>query len=597
MRRAGAAGWMAAIALLLGPVAAHPASTDFELFEPSPAPQGSLLTESPQPLRGRYSVGGYLQIERDPVVVASPGASTYLQSAVHYRAQLRGLFAYSFLDRFQVGLDVPWTVLSDQDLPEQPPDPNLSHLNDIGIRLKGLAWRWRGLSLGASAILRINTGVATAFGGTDDRFMEPTLTALVEWAQDRWYVRGSVGYAERDQTRLERFGLTVDDRLQLRAGGGWEGPLDAVWFAEWNASSQIPEIFGDVRHDANELYAGVQRRFGDFVVAPAVGIGLSRAFGVPRWRLVAGLFYAPGSPTPFFSPARIGDGPTETLTVSVRDQEGRPAEGARVRWSLRGWTDRVDVGTDGEAVLPVYPGPLTVEVSGDGVVPVTRTVTVGPGGVADLDLRVRRRHPRLTAAVVDRESGEPVARGTVYIAGSDRTDPFDDGRWSGRVSAGQVRIAVVADGYYPRRREVELDWGEAASVRVELVRREGADEVVMVGDDVYIGARIPFGSDSARLLRESYPILDRLVELLEEHDEIELLRIKGYTDSQGSEAYNLDLSRERARSVRRYLIRNGIEEARLEAVGHGSAEPIASNGTASGRRQNRRVEFEIAERD
>jgi len=65
--------------------------------------------------------------------------------------------------------------------------------------------------------------------------------------------------------------------------------------------------------------------------------------------------------------------------------------------------------------------------------------------------------------------------------------------------------------------------------------------------------------------------------------------IQGYTDSVGSEDYNQALSQRRADSVRSYLVRQGISSGRLTASGMGKADPVASNESASGRQQNRRV--------
>jgi outer membrane protein OmpA-like peptidoglycan-associated protein len=71
-------------------------------------------------------------------------------------------------------------------------------------------------------------------------------------------------------------------------------------------------------------------------------------------------------------------------------------------------------------------------------------------------------------------------------------------------------------------------------------------------------------------------------------------RLEGHTDNIGTVDYNLRLSRRRAEAVREYLISQGVPAARLTAVGFGSADPIASNVTAQGRQQNRRVELVIS---
>ncbi len=83
--------------------------------------------------------------------------------------------------------------------------------------------------------------------------------------------------------------------------------------------------------------------------------------------------------------------------------------------------------------------------------------------------------------------------------------------------------------------------------------------------------------------------LDKVAELLK-RKKIKL-RLEGYTDNAGKADDNLKLSKERAEAVKLYLIGRGVKPAQIETVGYGSANPVASNKTASGRRLNRRVEF------
>jgi outer membrane protein OmpA-like peptidoglycan-associated protein len=72
------------------------------------------------------------------------------------------------------------------------------------------------------------------------------------------------------------------------------------------------------------------------------------------------------------------------------------------------------------------------------------------------------------------------------------------------------------------------------------------------------------------------------------------LDIEGHTDSTGSDALNQKLSDQRADSVRKYLIEQGLPETSLIAVGFGSSMPVADNATAAGRQQNRRVEIIVS---
>jgi outer membrane protein OmpA-like peptidoglycan-associated protein len=90
-------------------------------------------------------------------------------------------------------------------------------------------------------------------------------------------------------------------------------------------------------------------------------------------------------------------------------------------------------------------------------------------------------------------------------------------------------------------------------------------------------------------MRNLYP----LVTFLNEHPNRTLL-IEGYTDSTGSDSYNLDLSQRRADAVRNFLVINGISPDRIMARGYGETYPVATNATEAGRLQNRRVEVVIA---
>lgn len=103
---------------------------------------------------------------------------------------------------------------------------------------------------------------------------------------------------------------------------------------------------------------------------------------------------------------------------------------------------------------------------------------------------------------------------------------------------------------------------------------------------------INFEFNSANLTAESKASLDKVVAGLSGQPTMNLL-IEGHTDSVGTDAYNLTLSKQRAASARAYLIEKGIEGKRIESTGFGESKPVASNKTAEGRAENRRVEFKV----
>lgn len=104
---------------------------------------------------------------------------------------------------------------------------------------------------------------------------------------------------------------------------------------------------------------------------------------------------------------------------------------------------------------------------------------------------------------------------------------------------------------------------------------------------------IHFEFDSAVIKEESYPVVRAVAEALRQHAHIERMEIGGHTDSRGSAAYNLKLSRERAAAVKKFLVDDGIDPDRLESEGYGETRPLLDRHTEAAYAQNRRVEFLI----
>lgn len=103
---------------------------------------------------------------------------------------------------------------------------------------------------------------------------------------------------------------------------------------------------------------------------------------------------------------------------------------------------------------------------------------------------------------------------------------------------------------------------------------------------------ILFDTDKDVIKKESKPILDRAVEVLQKYPQVHI-EISGHTDSAGGYEHNMDLSQRRAESVKTYLIDAGVDGSRIETRGAGPNEPIATNDTKEGRAQNRRIEVKI----
>jgi OOP family OmpA-OmpF porin len=102
-----------------------------------------------------------------------------------------------------------------------------------------------------------------------------------------------------------------------------------------------------------------------------------------------------------------------------------------------------------------------------------------------------------------------------------------------------------------------------------------------------VGFRINFGFDSAVLPEQAHAMIDRVAELMKEAPAIKV-RVEGHTDAIGSADYNVALSERRAVSVAEYLVKHGIDPARLVLVGKGMADPLTRNPYDP---NNRRVQF------
>ncbi|WP_369856061.1 OmpA family protein [Candidatus Thalassolituus haligoni] len=139
-------------------------------------------------------------------------------------------------------------------------------------------------------------------------------------------------------------------------------------------------------------------------------------------------------------------------------------------------------------------------------------------------------------------------------------------------------------GYYMDAQEAKL--------RKQL--RGSGVSVERVGDNINLimPGNITFSSGRAAIASDFYDVLNSVVVVLKEYDST-LVVVSGHTDSDGSEGFNQALSEQRARSVSNYLQSQGINSVRLDAVGFGESQPVATNSTAAGKELNRRVEITL----
>jgi outer membrane protein OmpA-like peptidoglycan-associated protein len=160
-----------------------------------------------------------------------------------------------------------------------------------------------------------------------------------------------------------------------------------------------------------------------------------------------------------------------------------------------------------------------------------------------------------------------------------------DDRRNALIGAGVGALAGGAIGATMDRNEAEL--------RAQL---QGTGvSVTRAGDRIILNmpSDITFATDQDQVISAFYPVLNSVALVLKKYNRT-VVDVYGHTDSTGDDNYNYQLSQRRALSVANYLTAQGVDSRRFGVQGFGETQPIASNATAAGRAQNRRVEIQLA---
>ena len=162
-------------------------------------------------------------------------------------------------------------------------------------------------------------------------------------------------------------------------------------------------------------------------------------------------------------------------------------------------------------------------------------------------------------------------------AGGNKKESIATGAIAGAALGGGI-------GYYMDRQEAKLRQ-ELQGTGVQVVREGDNINLIMPGN-------ITFDTAQYSIRSNFYSVLNSVSKILAEFNKTSI-QVSGHTDSVGASDYNQTLSEQRAQSVKDYLASKGVKSGRIHAVGYGKRYPIASNSTAEGRSQNRRVELKL----
>jgi outer membrane protein OmpA-like peptidoglycan-associated protein len=170
------------------------------------------------------------------------------------------------------------------------------------------------------------------------------------------------------------------------------------------------------------------------------------------------------------------------------------------------------------------------------------------------------------------------------ILGAATGDNSKERRERALIGAGVGALTGAGVGAYMDKQEAKL--------RAQL--QGSGVSVTRSGNDLILNmpGNITFKTASADLNASFFRVLDSVSLVLKEYDKT-TIDVEGHTDSDGSEAYNQQLSLDRANAVGSYLNSRGVNGQRIVAFGAGEARPIAPNTTPEGKQQNRRVELKL----
>lgn len=454
-------------------------------------------------------------------------------------------------DRLELDVDAPVTLSQGGEDPslgvQRLTSPDGTSLNDVRLGAKVALFSDPKSPFSAALGFRtwLPSGNQEAFTGSGEVRYEPYVSVGARHEHLRW----ALNVGRRRQPEGSGLQQSSGSEVTARAGAWWvtdrwtAGP--ELLFA--TAANGQTDAFSQSGTSAEALFGAHVFLIEDLDVGGALGPGLTRGLGTPKYRALLSVSWSPGRAAAEAAWKRRGEEPRPESGPANRFPEVTPeADGPEDR-DLDGLLDPEDA-------CPDVPGER--EPKG-----------AKPGCPPDRDLDT----------IVDRDDACPDEAGVSSLDPKQHGCPSDKDGDGFKDDQDACPEEAGPDNSDPKLR------GCPPSVRLE-------------GKQIVILEQVRFQTGSHIILPESDGLLSQVASVLNGHPEITRIAIDGHTDDVGQLKANLALSRRRAASVLRWLVDHGVDERRLEARGFGPRRPIAPNSTPEGRAKNRRVEFQILKR-
>ncbi|WP_225409013.1 Ig-like domain-containing protein [Stigmatella hybrida] len=565
MRMGGLLGVLAAMFVSAPALAQDSQGIDVQQYKPGPGSKDVLGLHSAQiaPHLG-WNLGLSINYARNPLNFLRPSTDEFIYNLVRHQYTLDLMGSISLFDRLELGVAVPLTLQKEQS--SDPFTPFLGEAIDTtGLGDLRLVPKVRllstdgGLHLALVVPVILPTSGGNEFRGREGVAAFPRLVG--EWSSEkgtRIIANAGVNLQPRETFR----NLSVGNEFAY--GLGAEVPFhisDHKLAAEATIAGALGLKDAETEERPLEVLGALKYFFSEQLTAHVgAGPGLTRGYGTPAFRILAGVNWTAKpeeKPVPVDSD---GDGlmdPEDRCPNEPEDKDGFQDEDGCP-----------DPDNDQDTIPDVSDKCINEPETVNGF----EDADGCPDAVPDSD------GDGLTDDK-DRCPNQPEDKdGFQDEDGCPDPDNDKDGipdTSDECINEPEVINGVMDEDGCPDKGEV--------NVRVE-------------GKKFFILQKVHFATNKDVILERSFSLLKQVAAVLRANPQLTKIRVEGHTDSQGSDAFNMDLSDRRAKSVRTYLIeKEGIAADRLEAVGYGETQPVDTNATAAGRENNRRVIFTILE--
>jgi outer membrane protein OmpA-like peptidoglycan-associated protein len=513
---------------------------DVQLFHPTSARGTTFTIDNPGvPRHLSFEVGLALSFALRPLERTDPELDES-EPVVNWLLQGEVLLAMGLFEFLELGAAIPVALVkaAEGDVTTATLNPPATAVGFGDVRLTVKIPILRGdFNLAARTAIALPTGNSDEFLGQGYWWLYPAVVASGRVGPIT--IGGELGYRLRQQNWLGN--LEQDDELQLAVGLNAEvvGPLAIL--AETQLRLGVAGQTVDAIENPLEADLGVRLTFGAFSVDVGVGTGLLAGYGAPLFRGFAIARFAT-------EPDRCAYGPEDYDGFEDADFCADPDNDADAI------ADEVDTCPNDAEDIDGF-------ADQDGC--------PDPDNDADGSLDPEDRCPTASEDIDGFNDND----------GCPEPDNDDDG---------------LLDGVDQCKDEPEdLDQFEDEDGCPEP--GPGAATVTVTERRILISERIYFDFDADTIRPVSLPLLDQVAGAIRSLAPTRRVRVEGYTDSEGDDRYNTDLSYRRARSVVQYLVSRGVPRNRVTFEGYGEARPVAPNDAPQGRALNRRVEFTILE--